>query len=113
MKKKFAIVASISLMLSCAVMSAFAADGNLGLLGDQADPVTASRTITIGADTQYVNVTRFEVVKFVVGDKVFAWNFDEPAMMSELDLNKIAPPGTLNHVVKAYIARNMIDDGGH
>ena len=82
--------------------------GNTGiaLLGDPASPAWATRTIAIYPDTRYVNVTGGEVVKFTVGDKSFAWNFN--GRPSSFDLNAVAPPGVMDHKVKAYIAPNPL-----
>ena len=85
--------------------------GNAGitLLGDPASPASASRTIAIYPDTRYVNVTGGEVVKFTVGDKSFAWNFN--GRPTSFDLNAVAPPGVMDHKVKAYIAPNPLYGG--
>ena len=85
--------------------------GNAGiaLLGDPALPASASRTIAIYPDTRYVNVTGGEVVKFTVGDKSFAWNFN--GRPGSFDLNAVAPPGVMDHRVKAYVAENPLFSG--
>ena len=85
--------------------------GNAGvtLLGDPASPASASRTIAIYPDTRYVNVTGGEVVKFTVGDKSFAWNFN--GRPTSFDLNAVAPPGLMDHRVRAYIAPNPLYGG--
>ena len=82
--------------------------GNAGiaLLGDPASPAWATRTIAIYPDTRYINVTGGEVVKFTVGDKSFAWNFN--GWRSSFDLNAVAPPGVMDHKVKAYVAPNPL-----
>ena len=82
--------------------------GNAGiaLLGDPASPASANRTIAIHPDTRHVNVTGGEVVKFTVGDKSFAWNFN--GHPSSFDLNAVAPPGVMDHRVKAYVAPNPL-----
>ena len=51
-------------------------------------------------------MTGGEVVKFTVGDKSFAWNFN--GQPSSFDLNAVAPPGVMDHKVKAYIAPNPL-----
>ncbi len=111
MKQKIFLICAATLILGGTTLSAFAADNHAALLGQAAAPATANRTIIIGPDTAYVNVTRGDVVKFVVGDKTFAWNFGGPSTIGEIELNAIAPPGILNHTVKAYIKRNLLDDG--
>ena len=54
----------------------------------------------------YVNVTGGEIVRFTVGDKSFAWNFN--GRPSSFDLALVAPPGVLDHKVTAYIAPNPL-----
>ena len=100
----------------CAViLAACATPGappRLDLLGDPAPVSAASRTIVIAADTRWVNVTGGEVVKFVAGDKAFAWNFDGEEDTPPFDLNLTAPPGVLDHPVLAYVAPNPLYMGG-
>ena len=43
--------------------------------GTPAPEAAAQRTITITPTTKYINVERWEVVKFVVDGKSFTWNF--------------------------------------
>ena len=64
----------------------------------------ATRTITIGPDTKYVNVTGGEVIRFQLGAQSFVWNFI--GTRSSFDLSRIAPPSTLDHKVTAYVAPN-------
>jgi len=82
--------------------------GNSGiaLLGSAALPASATRTIAIYPDTRYVNMTGGEIVKFTVGNQSFAWNFN--GRPSSFDLNAVAPPGVLDHGVKAYVAPNPL-----
>ena len=111
MKQKFLFACAAALMLTITTLCSCAADNHAKLLGDAVEPSAASKTITIGSDTAYVNVTRGDIVKFVVGDKTFGWHFDGAGTVSEIDLNNIAPPGVLNHVVKVYIKRDPAYNG--
>lgn len=100
-----------AVMLTVAAAAA-AADNDGDILG-KAEPASgAARTIVIGSNIDYVNLERGEIVNFVVGDKSFAWSFATAGTISELDLNDIAPPGLLDHRVKAYIKRLPLYDGG-
>lgn len=112
MKQKTFFAGALMLMFAGATLPSHAADNYAGLLGDPAALAAASRTVIIGLDTEYVNMTHGDVVKFVVGDKTFAWNFNGPARVSVIDLDKIAPPGTLDHPVKVYIRRDPATNGG-
>ncbi|QRX84174.1 CzcE family metal-binding protein [Glaciimonas sp. PAMC28666] len=76
------------------------------LLGDPVADSAATRVIVIKPDTKYVNVTGGETVKFVVGDKSFAWNFDGSSDISSFDLNRTT--SVLNHKVVAYVAPNPL-----
>lgn len=73
------------------------------LYGDLAPPASAQRTIVIHPDTRHVNVEGGEIVRFVVGDKEFAWNFFVASAISSFDLSEVAPPGILDHPVRAYV----------
>jgi len=70
--------------------------------GDPATDAGATKTIAIGPDTYFVNVTGGEVVKFVDGGKSFVWDFDGPYSYT-FDLKRVAPPGVLDHRVMAYV----------
>lgn len=115
MKLKALFSAGLVLMLSAGGVAAIAAGNRVDLLGDPASPSAATRTIVIKPDTRYVNVTGGETVKFIAGDKSFAWNFNVAETIFSFDLNQVAPPGVLDHEVKAYIAPNplYIDGGPH
>jgi hypothetical protein len=97
--------------LAVAVFSsqALAADAMLG----QREPADyGDRTIVLTSGTTAVNVRHGEIIHFVVGDKSFSWGFTEPATISVVDLNAVAPAGMLDHQVKAYIKRMPTEDGG-
>lgn len=76
------------------------------LLGGPASPESAERTLTITANIKSLNVVGGETVKFIMGDKVFAWHFDDP--LSSIKLNEVAPAGMLDHVVTVYVAPNPL-----
>lgn len=106
----FALVALLS---GCALSPR---EPPVSFLGDPASPAEATRTIVIKPDTRWVNVTGGETVKFVAGDKSFAWTFNVASSVLSFDLNRVAPPGFLDHPVKAYLApdpRYLGGNGGH
>lgn len=84
------------------------------LLGEPAPVSAATRVIAITPGTKYVNVTGGEIVRFVVGDKSYAWNFDGGDYADAFALNLTAPPGVLDHTVIAYVEPNPLysGDGG-
>ena len=113
MNQKLLLPTIFTAMLSTACVSPIGSTSRLDLLGDPAPVSAATRTIVIAQDTKYVNVIGGEIVKFVVGDKSFAWTFN--GSYSAFDLNQIAPPGTLEHKLIAYVAPNplYISDRDH
>jgi hypothetical protein len=107
MKTKSLIQALFGLTLSLSLLTAMAEAPN-NLLGQPAETTAANRTITIKPDTKYVNVQTGQTVLFNTGGKAFAWNFSGPSIA--FDLNRVAPPNTLDHMVKAYVADNPHDE---
>ena len=94
------------LALACSVPAISMAAPRDDLLGQTEPATAASRSITITPETKYVNVEGGQTVLFKVGDQTFAWNFDGP--VSSFELNRVAPPGLLDHVVTAYVAPNPL-----
>ena len=76
----------------------------LELYGTPAPSGAAQRTIVITPETRWVNVEGGEVINFVVGDKMFAWDFYVGFTVNHFDLNLVAPPGILQQRVTAYIS---------
>ena len=82
------------------------------LLGDAAPVTAATRAIVIGPQTRAVNVIGGEIIRFDVGPKSFAWNFDGPVDITSFDLQTVAPPGMLDHPLMAYVQPNPLYIGG-
>jgi hypothetical protein len=95
---------TLVLIISAMTSPSITAKNYVYLYGTPADPSQALRTIVIGPGTRYVNVTEGDIIKFVSGDKSFAWKFDTALTVRDFNLNEVAPPGTLDHPVRAYIA---------
>jgi len=112
MKRNTMRLSLISLLLAGVALSPLANAERPSLLGDPVASAAAERTVVLGPNTTYVNVTGGEVVKFVVGDKTFAWDFDTAEGITSFDLSKVAPAGTLDHKVMVYIARDPTYFGG-
>lgn len=100
------ILCLAALLFCGAAATSRAAEPDVKLLGDPVPPAATEHTVVIGPNTTYVNVTGGDVVKFVIGDKVFAWDFDTSGQMMAFDLERIAPAGTLDHKVMVYVARD-------
>lgn len=101
--------ASSSIMLSLALGLATVAgcatrNDPIDLYGYPQPPSAYGREIVITPDTRHVNVTGGETIRFIVGDKIFAWNFFVARTVSNFDLNAVAPPGVLDHPVRVYVA---------
>ncbi|MFO1338769.1 MAG: CzcE family metal-binding protein [Burkholderiaceae bacterium] len=96
--------AALVLLTSVAAQAAPRAD----LFGDVDTEADAARTVVIQPDTRFVNVTHGEVVRFVDGDQTFAVRFDGTA--NAFALNALAPAGTLDHPVTAFVAPNPAAD---
>lgn len=81
----------------------------IDLWGDLAPPNIATRTIQIDGRIRYVNVTGGEIIRFIVGDQAFAWNFDSAQEIPPFNLQLIAPPGIeIGHDVLVYVAPNPL-----
>lgn len=81
-------------------------------LGNPAPEAAAIRTIMIGPDTKWVNVTGGEIVNFVANGKSFAWAFNVATGVSKFDLTRVAPPGVLDRRVDVYLAPDPRYIGG-
>lgn len=81
----------------------------IDLLGTPASSNAAvQRTIVITPDTQSVNVTSGETIRFIVGERSFAWNFQTGTTVSTFDLNQVAPPRMLARRIVVYVAINPL-----
>lgn len=72
---------------------------------------TAGRTITITGSTKWVNVTHYEVVRFVSNGREFTWYFNGVAQPRPFDLAEIAPAGFVDHGVTVYVSPGERDSG--
>jgi hypothetical protein len=102
----FAVV-SIALLAGCTTQQP-----RLDLLGSPADVAGAERTIVIRPDTRHVNVVGGQIVRFDVGAKSFAWHFMLGAGLNTVPLDRVAPPGILDHPVMAYVSPDPRYIGG-
>jgi hypothetical protein len=59
-----------------------------------------------------VNVTGGDTVRFIEGDRSFAWTFNVASNISSFELNLVAPPGALDHPVQVYVAPDPRYIGG-
>ena len=115
---KLLIPSIAALTLSAASLSAGAALNPTDLFGEPAQApsaeraiisAVANRTITIDDKTKWVNVTHFEVIRFVSKGREFAWYFDGVAQPRPFDLAQIAPEGFVGHSVTVYVSPSERD----
>jgi hypothetical protein len=98
----------LTMLLSAGCMSP-GGQPRIDLWGDPASPTAATRTIQIDDRVRYVNVTGGEIIRFIVGDQAFAWNFDSAQEIPPFNLQLIAPPGiVIGHEVLVYVALNPL-----
>jgi Heavy-metal resistance protein CzcE len=109
MKTMFTVLTISALLFGCAWRPA---EVPVSLLGQPIPPAAAQKTIVIRPDTRWVNVTGGDTVRFLVGDKAFGWGFDVAAGVKAVDLERVAPPGMLDHPVVAYVAPDPRYIGG-
>src|SRR5690348_4174062 len=102
-----------ALTLSAASLSAYSALKPADLYGEPARApsveraivsAAANRTIAVDEKTKWVNVTHFDVVRFVSGGREFSWYFDGVAQPGPLDLRDFAPAGFVDHRVTVYVS---------
>jgi hypothetical protein len=116
MKRLHSPIIAISLVLATTVLTACAARTSYVDLYGQPAPVSAAeRTIVITPATRHVNIEGGQTIKFIVGDKEFAWDFFVARTVNNFALNDIAPPGVLDHPVQAYVSPDprYMDGHGH
>jgi hypothetical protein len=89
-------------------MASFAANASISpnLIGEAASTASAGRTIAIDSETKWANVDQGETVKFIANGREFAVTFDGVA--ADVDLQQLAPAGTLDHKVEVYVSSNNI-----
>jgi hypothetical protein len=111
----------VILALSVANLHAEAASKPSDLFGEPAQApslerriITAAtnRTIVVTGDTKRVNVTHYEVVRFVSNGREFTWDFDGVAQPGLFDLMQIAPADFVDHGVTVYVSPSAIDFPG-
>ena len=104
MKFSFFSAAIASLLLTATLPGCVTRTSYVDLYGMAAPPQAAVRTIPIAPNTNYVNVEGGEIIRFVSGDREFAWHFLVARTVRAFDLNEVAPPGILDHTVRAYVS---------
>lgn len=96
----------IATVTTCTLaLPALAATERIELLGTPDPHTTVDRTIAVGPNTQYVNVTGGEIIAFVVKNKSFSWHFNGANGITSFKLKQIVPNGiSLERDVNVYVA---------
>jgi Heavy-metal resistance protein CzcE len=110
--EKIVILKIFSMLLASTLIACVTGAPPVDFYGMAAEPVAAMRTIVIGPDTQHVNVEGGEIIRFVSGSNEFGWHFLVAASVSSFSLNLVAPPGLLDHQVRAYVSPDPKYTGG-
>jgi len=92
---------SVLALAVCTAGTLAYAQVSLPLLGEPVAASAATRVIAIDQNTSRINVKQGETVKFVSNGQEFAFHFDGSGA-TRLDLQRIAPPGALDHPVTVY-----------
>lgn len=109
MKQRFSYAIVVALLSGCTLQIPHWPHA---FLGDPAPITAAAKAIVIRPDTKWVNVTGGDTVRFDVGGKSFAWTFNVARGIHSFELNRVAPPGMLEHTVVAYVAPDPRYIGG-
>ncbi|GGI54959.1 CzcE family metal-binding protein [Oxalicibacterium solurbis] len=92
--------------LTAAILAACANPGELPpvkLLGQQVDDAAATQVVIIHPQTRWTNIESGQIVRFISGNRTFTWAFDNSQDVSSFDLNRVTPPGFLDHRVTVYL----------
>ncbi len=115
---------TLGLLPGCAGAIHYPVSPRIDLLGmpviDQAAVVSGAstnasatmRTIALTPGMPSIDVTSGETVRFVSGERAFAWQFQVSPNVATFALNQIAPPGWLSHTIPVYVAPNPLYGSG-
>jgi hypothetical protein len=99
--RKWALLSCSAILLSaCASQDALPP---VSLLGQQVEDTAATQSIRIGPDTRWANIESGQIVRFVIGPRTFTWAFNNSQEVTSFDLNRVTPPGLLDHRVTIYL----------
>jgi hypothetical protein len=73
------------------------------LYGTPVPQENAARTVIILPSTKLVTVKDYETVKFVTGQRSFAWRFDPAPRLDQLYLHWIAPENMVAHDILVIV----------
>jgi len=97
---KLALIAGTTSLAACASLNE---PPPVSLLGQQVDDAAATQSIVIGPNTRWANIESGQIVRFIIGSRTFTWAFNNSQEVSAFDLNRVTPPGLLDHRVTIYL----------
>ncbi|WP_225984748.1 CzcE family metal-binding protein [Noviherbaspirillum aerium] len=99
------MIKAVTMLISVLVTSCATRTSYQDLYGQEI-PASAhtDQIVSIGPDTRHVNVQGGNSVRFIVGDREFAWHFNVARTIDSFDLREVAPPGILGHAVIAHVS---------
>lgn len=99
-----ALAACVTIILSaCTIGNQWGELPPVSLLGQQVDDAAATQVVLIHPDTKWANIESGQIVRFVIGAKTFTWAFTNSQSVVSFDLNRVTPPGLLDHRVTIYL----------
>lgn len=105
MKHAGLLTGTIAIMLAFLTSGCVTRTTYIDLYGREIPPAAwVDRTIVLTPATRYINVEGGQSVRFIVGDKAFAWHFIVARTVNAFDLKEVAPAGLLDHTVMAYVS---------
>lgn len=96
-------VCTAVLLSACAAGDQLGALPPVSLLGQQVDDAAATQVVIIHPNTKWTNIESGQIVRFVAGNKTFTWSFTNSQTIDSFDLNRVTPPGFLDHRVTVYL----------
>lgn len=99
-----ALAACTTIILSaCAIGGQWGELPPVSLLGQQVDDTAATQVVIIHPNTRWANIESGQIVRFIIGTKTFTWAFNNSQTIASFDLNRVTPPGLLDHRVTVFL----------
>ena len=112
------LTAAVSTALATPVVWAASEGGDTwSAYGSPVDSRKVERVVHLGPDSNWVNVSYGETVRFVAPDgnatdRSFTWRFDVSPEITYVDLSKVAPVDFPDRNVRVFVGPNPLYVGG-
>lgn len=104
MKKMLRVtLLAVSMAIGVSACSTWGTLPPVSLLGQQVDDAAATQVVVIRPETRWTNIESGQIVRFIIGSKTFTWAFTNSQEITSFDLNRVTPPGLLDHRVTVYL----------